>query len=113
MAREVADSGVAATVIAVDGYVARELMWAGVDTTVLHRGPGEAWRLRRTLRALGARVLIVTHARDERVAGFATLGLKMTVLRMKLDSLDQKTWQSDAKSFARLVGRQLRPMRSA
>ena len=112
-ARELDDLGLSPTVIAIDGYVGRELMWAGVDTTVLRRGPGEAWRLRRALRAIGAGVLIVSCARDERIAAFATFGLKVTVLRMKLADLDQETRQSDAKAIARLVGRQLRPIQSA
>lgn len=111
--RELDEKGVLSSVIALDGYVAREFMWSGIDTTVLRRGPGEVWRLRGAMRTLGTKVLIVNRARDERIAAVATFGLDVAVIRTTPEDVDPADPRSHARAFAAVVRRHLRPLRSA
>lgn len=72
--------GIESVVVVLDAGVATEFEASGLRTVLLRRGYGEARRLRRTLRALRANVVLVHRAHDVRVVACATFGQRVAVI---------------------------------
>ena len=113
IARGLEESGIPVVLAALDGTVGREFIWTGLDTTVVESGIGEARRLRRTLRTLGAKVVLVDGPRDLRIARRAATGLGMDVIGTVNDSSDTRTTAELQRGHVDLVRRLLRPLRIA